>query len=351
MESGGNSGFGHRAIPIYGVGKVYLVKPKTSLTSISFIMPVLNEEKHLKTAVSSIFEQKELIEGKAEVILAIGPSSDQTHAVAEGLKELYPVTIVPNPSGKTPTGLNLAIKAAKNDVIVRVDAHSQLSPDYTSLALRILNETGAANVGGVMKAEGESAFQQAVAWAYGSRFGIGGGAYHVGGSAGPSDSVYLGVFRKEILETLGGFNEKMIRGQDWELNLRIRESGEQVWFDPRLEVTYFPRSSIGALTKQFFDTGAWRAQLTKSNLKRANLRYFAPPALVFLTILGLVTSFLGIFGVFGLIPLSAYLLGVLVICSSAKGLSLGARLSLLIALPTMHFSWGSGFLAGLFLRR
>jgi len=327
------------------------VKPQSALTSVSFIMPVLNEEKHLRTAVSSIFEQKGLTSGQAEVILAIGPSTDQTEQVAQSLKDQYPVTIVANPSGKTPAGLNLAINAAKNDVVIRVDAHSQLSPEYTMLALEILNETGSANVGGVMKAIGETPFQEAVAWAYGSRFGLGGGSYHVGGAAGPSDSVYLGVFRREVLEKLGGFNEKMIRGQDWELNLRIRESGRQVWFDPRLEVTYFPRSSIGKLAKQFFDTGAWRAQLTKSHLKRANLRYFAPPAVVFTSVLGLFATFLGLYGFLGLVPVAAYLLCVLAIAMTARGLPLRSKLSLLIALPTMHFSWGSGFLAGLFFRR
>lgn len=314
-------------------------------------MPVLNEETHLRTAVLSIFKQNGVKKGDIEVILAIGPSTDGTKQVAEGLKADYPVIIVDNPTGKTPSGLNLAIKAAKNDVIVRVDAHSELSPDYTKDALEILNETGAANVGGVMKAIGTTPLQQAVAFAYGSRFGLGGGTYHVGGSAGPSDSVYLGVFRKEILEKLGGFNEKMIRGQDWELNLRIRESGEQVWFDPRLEVTYYPRSSLRKLTKQFFDTGAWRAQLTKSHINRANLRYFAPPVLVLATAIGLVGSLAGFLGLFGLIPLITYLLGVGLISLSAKGLSLKAKLALLLALPTMHFSWGSGFIAGLFFRR
>ena len=324
---------------------------KSPLTSISFVMPVLNEETHLRTAVSSIFEQKGVSKGDIEVILAIGPSTDNTKEVAQALKLEYPVTIVENPTGKTPSGLNLAINAAKNHVIVRVDAHSQLSPDYTKLALDILNETGAANVGGVMKAVGTSPFQQAVAFAYGSRFGLGGGTYHVGGSAGPSDSVYLGVFRKEILEKLGGFNEKMIRGQDWELNLRIRESGEQVWFDPRLEVTYYPRSSLKKLAKQFFDTGAWRAQLTKSHINRANLRYFAPPVLVLSTTTGLIGYFAGILGLFGLIPLITYLLGVGLIGLTAKGMSMKAKLALLVALPTMHFSWGSGFIAGLFFRR
>ena len=314
-------------------------------------MPVLNEEKHLRRAVVSIFEQVGLVDGQVEVILAIGPSADRTMNIARELEREYPVIIVENPTGKTPAGLNLAIKAANNEVVVRVDAHSQLSPEYTSLALQILNETKAANVGGVMKAVGETPFQQAVAWAYGSRFGLGGGTFHVGGSAGPSDSVYLGVFRKAVLDKLGGFNERMIRGQDWELNLRIRESGEQVWFDPRLEVTYFPRSSLTKLAKQFLDTGAWRAQLTKNHLKQANLRYFAPPALVLATFLGLLGAITGILGLWGLIPLATYLSAVLLVALTASPLSLNAKLSLLIALPTMHFSWGTGFLAGLFFRR
>lgn len=321
------------------------------LTSISFIMPVLNEEQHLATAVSSIFDQKDLPKGQVEVILALGPSTDNTNKVAFALKSQFPVQIVENPTGKTPAGLNLAIKAAKNQVIVRVDAHSQLSPDYTQLAVQILNETKAANVGGVMKAVGRTPLQQAIAWAYGSRFGLGGGAYHVGGQAGPSDSVYLGVFRKDILEKLGGFNEKMIRGQDWELNLRIRNSGELVYFDPRLEVTYYPRASLSKLAKQFFDTGAWRAELTRAHFAKANPRYFAPPAAVISIALGLGLYFLGFGGIFGLIPLAAYTVGLLVAATSAKGLSIAAKLNILIALPTMHFCWGVGFISGLFLNR
>ncbi len=313
-------------------------------------MPVLNEEAHLRKAVTSIFEQRGLDQGQIEVILAIGPSTDRTKEIAERLKTQYPVTIVDNPTGKTPSGLNLAIKAAKNEVIVRVDAHSQLSPDYTKVALELLNSTGAANVGGVMKAVGISPFQQAVAFAYGSRFGLGGGTYHVGGSAGPSDSVYLGVFRREILEKLGGFNEKMLRGQDWELNLRIRESGEQVWFDPRLEVTYYPRSSLSKLARQFFDTGAWRAHLTKAHISRANLRYFAPPLLVLASIAGLVLYLTRVLGMAGLIPLISYLVGVALISLTSRSLNMRAKLALLVALPTMHFSWGSGFIAGLFTK-
>lgn len=320
-------------------------------SSISFIMPVLNEEAHLRSAVASIFEQQGLVKGQVEVILALGPSKDKTNEIAEALSKEYPVQLVLNPTGKTPAGLNLAIAKAKNDVVIRVDAHSVLSPDYSISAVKILSETGAGNVGGLMKAEGVTPFQKAVAWAYGSRFGLGGGTFHVGGEAGPSDSVYLGVFRRDVLTKLGGFDEKMIRGQDWELNLRIRESGELVWFDPSLVVTYFPRSTWRKLTKQFFDTGAWRALLTKSHPNKANLRYFAPPALVLTSFIGLLLSIFGFGGLIGLLPLISYALAVILISLTAKELSLKAKLALMITLPTMHFSWGTGFIAGLFLKR
>lgn len=326
-------------------------KPLKDLQTVSFVMPVLNEEKYLESAVRSIFEQKGIESSKIEVVLALGPSTDDTNKVAERLKSLFSVKTVPNPTGKTPAGLNLAIAEAKNEVIVRVDAHSILSHDYTSLALKILNQTGAANVGGVMKAQGQTPFQKAVAWAYTSRIGLGGGTFHVGGKAGPSDSVYLGVFRADILKALGGFDEKMIRGQDWELNLRIRQSGGIVWFDPRLEVIYFPRSKLNRLAKQFADTGAWRAQLTKADIRSANIRYFAPPTLVIAIALGLVSYFLGIAGLLGLIPTSTYILLVLLSSLTARGLSLKSRLALLLVLPTMHLSWGSGFLSGLLFKR
>lgn len=321
------------------------------LKSFSFVMPVLNEENHLAGAVESIFEQKGIEEGQIEVILALGPSTDATNSVAEELKKRFPVKIVLNPTGNTAAGLNLAIAASQNDIVVRVDAHSELSPDYSSLARQILNETGAANVGGVMKAVGFSPFQQAVAYSYNSRLGLGGGSYHVGGKAGPSDSVYLGVFRRSSLQALGGFNENLVRGQDWELNLRIRNSGQVVWFDPRLEVTYHPRAKLGKLAKQFFTTGSWRASLTKTHLEKANLRYFAPPALVLGSFLGLFLYIFGIFGVLGLIPLVGYFVLILSASILASGLGLKSRLCFVLALPTMHFSWGLGFIAGLFSKR
>ncbi len=319
------------------------------LASVSYVMPVLNEERYLRAAVLSIFEQR--FAGPVEVILALGPSTDATDAIAAELAANHPVTLVRNPTGTTSAGLNLAIAAAKYDVVVRVDAHSKLNAGYTQLAVEVLNQTGAANVGGVMKAVGQTPFQKAVAWGYTSRFGLGGGSFHIGGQAGPSDSVYLGVFRRSVLLELGGFDESVIRGQDWELNLRIRQAGHVVWFDPRLEVEYHPRSSLKALAKQFFDTGFWRGQLTAKSLRSASIRYFAPPVAVVVSGVGLLLAAAGLaLGLpfnFGIIPLAAYLAAVILIAGSASGLALSTRLAVVVALPTMHFAWGLGFIPGL----
>ena len=203
---------------------------KTSFKDASFVMPVRNEEQYLASAVESVFAQ--VAPGKTELILAIAPSIDKTRAIAEELQSRFKsLKIIDNPTGDTASGLNLAIAAASYEVIVRVDAHSQLTENYLTTALEVLSETGAANVGGRMHAVGISPLQQAVAFGYNNRVGLGGGSFHVGGKAGAVETVYLGVFQKSWLQKVGGFDPKWVRGQDWELNQRIRAAGGVVWFD------------------------------------------------------------------------------------------------------------------------
>ncbi|MFM6980174.1 MAG: glycosyltransferase family 2 protein [Micrococcales bacterium] len=317
------------------------------LKSVSYVMPVLNEEKYLRKAVTSILAQE--FKGKVEVILALGPSTDNTNQIARELANEFPVILVENPTGGTSAGLNAAINRAEYDVVIRVDAHSVLEAHYTDLAVQILNETGASNVGGVMRAVGQHRFQEAVAWAYNSRFGLGGGTFHVGGQAGPSDSVYLGVFRRSALLQVGGFDERVIRGQDWELNLRLRQAGLVVWFDPRLQVEYHPRSRWSKLAKQFFETGIWRGTLTRRSPKTANLRYFIPPVLTLGSLACVVAAFW--LPTWVLIPVAMYFGAVVLIAATASHLSLAARASLILVLPTMHYFWGAGFWAGLFSKR
>lgn len=318
---------------------------------VSVIMPVRNEERHLRRAVERVLEQA--YDGELEVVLSVGPSSDRTWDVATRISAEEPrVHVVENPSGFTPGGLNVAIAAARHDILVRVDGHGELSEGYIATAVRLLEETGAANVGGRMDAQGESPFEQAVAAAYNSRLGLGGGGFHLEDTpAGPAPTVFLGTFRRSALESIGGFDETMHRAQDWELNYRLRRAGHLVWFTPELVVVYRPRSSIRALARQFWMTGQWRREVVRRHPETLNLRYLAPPAAVSGLGVGVVGGLLGLVlrnrWLTGLLvaPLG-YLLFVLVATGAMKDISPAARLRLPLVLVIMHVCWGAGFLRG-----
>lgn len=307
---------------------------------ISVILPVRNEAPDLSDAVLSILAQD--FDAPFEVILAVGPSDDGTEAIAQSLvRRDSRVVVVANPSGRTAAGLNLAIKESKYSNIVRVDGHSQLPPDYLSLVVEILTHSGAVNVGGVMAAVGKNLFERAVARAMRSPLGVGTSRFHTGGVGGSVDTVYLGAFRKEALIAVGGFDEGFTRAQDWELNFRLRAAGGVVYFDPRLLVTYRPRSSVRALALQYFEYGRWRRVVSRRHEGTINYRYLAPPFTVCVTGLSLI---LGIFfSPIFLIPTLIYTLFIL-LASIRVGKSLGEVVCLPLILLTMHMSWGSGFL-------
>lgn len=308
--------------------------------SVSVILPVLNEESHLESAVTSILSQN--YQGPLEVILAIGPSRDHTATIAKKLSEADSrVVIVQSPTGRTAAGLNLALKKSQSPVVVRVDGHAQIPSNYIALVVEILNSTGAVNVGGMMAADGTTRFENAVAGAMRSPFGVGASRFHTGGQAGAVDTVYLGAFRREALLAIGGFDERFTRAQDWELNFRLREKGGIVYFDPRLEVIYRPRSTIKALAKQYFEYGRWRRVVSRRHPGTINYRYLAPPV----ALVGFVASLLlGTFlsGIF-LIPAGIYASFVL-IASTKIASSFLEFVILLTVIPTMHFAWGAGFI-------
>jgi glycosyltransferase involved in cell wall biosynthesis len=307
---------------------------------ISVILPVLNEERYLADSVNSILSQE--FSGLIEVILAVGPSQDATLQIAQALQAKDSrVVVVDNPTGKTAAGLNRAIAASKYSIIVRVDGHSQLPKNYCELAFNLLSETGAVNVGGVMAAEGITLFQRTVARAMRSPLGVGASRFHTGGGAGASDTVYLGCFRKEAILEVGGFDERFTRAQDWELNFRLREKGGLIYFDPRLTVTYRPRSTVKALAKQYFEYGRWRRVVSRRHQGTINYRYLAPPFTVVATTLSLLLG--AIASPLFLIPALVYSVFILG-ASLIIGKSAGEVLCLPTILLTMHISWGLGFL-------
>ena len=309
--------------------------------SISVILPVLNEQSHLESSVRSILSQD--YKGLIEVILAIGPSKDKTLEIAERLASADSrVVLVENPTGKTAAGLNLALKQTMNPVVVRVDAHAEIPENYLSLIVEVLNKTGAVNVGGVMAAVGKTTFEKSVAGAMRSAFGVGASRFHTGGVAGPVDTVYLGAFRREALIAIGGFDERFTRAQDWELNFRLRENGGIIYFDPRLHVTYRPRSTVGALARQYFEYGRWRRVVSRRHKGTINYRYLAPP----IALLGFLASLVLGLLLSPILFIPAAIYTVFVLGASIKiSSSLQEFFLLLLVLPTMHFAWGAGFIS------
>ena len=316
-------------------------KPKSHLPSgASVILPVLNEEFHLAHAVNAILSQD--YAGPMEVILAIGPSKDRTQSIAEELRAKDPrVILVDNPTGRTAAGLNLAIEQSRYSVIVRVDGHAEIPENYISLAVDILNQTGAVNVGGVMAAVGVTKFERAVARAMRSPFGVGASRFHTGGEAGSVDTVYLGVFLRSALIAVGGFDERFTRAQDWELNYRLRQAGGIVYFDPRLHVTYRPRPTLKALSKQYLEYGRWRHVVIRRHQGTVNLRYLAPPCALLGTFFSLIAG--SVLAPFWFTPAVIYLL-FLIVASISIGQNIGEYLRLPLILLTMHMSWGAGYL-------
>src|SRR6185295_15350345 len=231
-----------------------------------------------------------------EVIVAVGPSADHTREIADALAAAdQRIHVVDNPAARTPSALNLGVAASSHTIIVRVDGHGELTDGYIRRAVELLEETGAANVGGVMDAQGTTPFEEAVAVAYTTRLGLGGSAFHLAESpAAEAETVFLGVFRKEALIAVGGFDESMYRAQDWELNYRLRTNGHKIWFSPELRVTYRPRSTLRALAKQMYETGTWRRELVRRHPETANARYLAPPLAVLGVLGGSVSGLLGV---------------------------------------------------------
>ena len=310
---------------------------------VSVVMPVRNDAENLVQAVASVLAQD--YPGRFDVFVAVGPSVDGTEEVAERLACDDPrVHMVANPAGLTAAGLNAAVAGSAGEIVARVDGHAALPPGYLERAVTVLLETGAVNVGGVQHAEGVTPFEKAVAAAMTSRFGVGDARFHYGGAPGPVDTVYLGVFHRDALDNVGGFDETLVRNQDYELNWRLRDAGGIVWFDPKLRVDYRPRARLGALARQYFEYGQWKREMLRRHPRSLRWRQLVPPAALLANGVGLVLGATSSRRLL-LIP-TAYAVATVVSSAIASrgDLRLARRLPLVFA--TMHHAWGIGFLVG-----
>ncbi|MGD9955137.1 MAG: glycosyltransferase family 2 protein [Candidatus Nanopelagicales bacterium] len=316
---------------------------------VSIVVPVLNEARHLEESVARLLGQR--YDGPLEVVLALGPSTDRTDEIAAELAARDSrLRLVPNPSGRTPSGLNAAIAASSYDIVVRCDGHALVPEDYVAVAVEVLTRTGADNVGGMMAAEGTTPFERAVAAAMTSKLGVGSASFHVGGEEGEALTVYLGAFRRSALERVGGYDETMVRAQDWEMNHRIRESGGLIWFTPGMQVTYRPRSTVKALARQYLEYGRWRREVVRRYPDTLSLRYLAAPVAVSGVAAGTAAGVAAALGApswlaLGWLAPAGYAALVTVggvAAARDQGAEVAVRMPLVLA--TMHGSWGFGFL-------
>ena len=284
--------------------------------------------------------------GAVDVTVAVAPSRDGTEQAVTGNGMELPLQVVENPAGTAAAGLNLAVAASKGPIVARVDAQSRIPPDYLERAVSTLARTGAANVGGVQRPVGAAGLPGAIAAAMGSPFGGGPAAFRRGRHSGPADTVYLGVFDREALESVGGFDETLGRNQDYELNWRLREQGHSVWLDPSLVVDYVPRSDYSGLARQYFSYGAWKRTMLARHPRSLRIRQLAAPALT----AGLAFSAFELaLGRWRGAALPVLYAGACAVAATRlRGVLRGRldRARAAAAFAVMHLAWGAGFLAG-----
>jgi glycosyltransferase involved in cell wall biosynthesis len=310
---------------------------------VSIVIPVRNEVSTITATIDACLGQR--YDGDIEIVVADGGSDDGTGEVLASYRDRG-VRVIDNPGRTAPHGLNAAIAASSGDVIVRCDGHSILPEDYVDRVTRVLATTGASNVGGVQRAIGRTPIQRGIARAMTNPLGVGDAKFHRGGDAGPTDTVYLGAFDRSALQAVGGFDETLTRNQDYELNVRLREAGGTVWFDPEIEVVYTPRSGLLALWRQYYDYGRWKRRVVRMHPDSLRWRQAGPPILV----IGLVGSV-----VLVATPgraLGAAVIGVYICALGAAGVyeAVASRDAAGIlagpAIAVMHIAWGAGFLTG-----
>ncbi len=321
------------------------------MVSVSVIVPCLNEEATIGQLLDSIACQTYPVQD-IEVVIADGLSTDHTRDKIQAFQASHPqlhIRLVDNPRRVIPSGLNRAIEAATGMYILRMDAHSIPARDYIQKCIQGLEQGLGDNVGGVWNIQpgAHSWMAHAIALAASHPLGAGDARYRIGGAAQEVDTVPFGAYRREVIDKLGLYDEHLLSNEDYELNVRLKQSGGKIWMDPGIQSTYFARSNLRDLSRQYWRYGYWKAQMLKKHPTTVRWRQFIPPLFV-LALLGL-----GIFSIG--FSLARWLLAIIVILYTISVLSIGLMMSVKhhslplalgvpLATATIHISWGSAFL-------
>jgi succinoglycan biosynthesis protein ExoA len=298
--------------------------------TVTVAVPVLDEESHLRATLASISAQT--YPYVIEVLVVDGGSRDRTREIARS----YPsVRVIDSPRRIQAAALNIALHAARGQIFVRVDGHCVLEPDYIARCVDTLARSGAALVGGGMTPEGDGELQRGIATAMASRFGAGPARFHTGGSPGWVDTVYLGAFPVDLARRVGGYAEDVGVNEDAELAIRLGRLGG-VFYDPSIRSRYAPRADVGALARQFFRYGRSRARTVRRHPGSLRPRQLAAPVLV-----------LALASPWRVRVLAGYTAGVAMCTLVETRRDRGSAVGFAASIPTMHLSWGAGFLTGL----
>ncbi len=310
----------------------------------SIIVPVFNEERSIHAVVEALQRQSE---SSFEVIFADGRSTDRTRAIlAEAATQDARIRVIDNPRRLQSAGLNSCLAAASSELLIRLDGHCHIPDDYVERVLDLFASSDAAVVGGTMRAiPAESRTAQAIALANEARWGAGPARFHRDGVAGPADTVYLGSFRRSVVQNLGGWAEDVGVNEDYELNFRVRQAGHTVWLDPDLAVGYEPRTSFKKLAIQYFRYGRSKAVTMTRHPASAKPRQIIPA--VGPLGLGVATAVGGPLGGASVLGASGAAVVVGAIADTPKPAPLATRLVAAAAAFTMHWTWSAGFWFGL----
>jgi len=316
----------------------------------TIIMAVHNEASYISRTLRSVIEQ-EYPRDRLEIIVADGLSTDRTREIVRSFQTNNPnINLVDNPGRIVATGLNAAIRQAKGEIIIRVDGHCEIAPDYVWHCVQQLQQNDADAVGGPTETIGESFLAQVIAIAMSTFFGVGDSAFRtVKNRKMLVDTVAFPAYKRETIEKAGLFDEELVRDQDDEYNYRLRRLGGKILLSPDIRSRYYSRSSLNALFHQYFQYGYWKVRVLQKHTRYMRLRQFVPSAFLVALLGSVVLSFLVPFGQKLLaLVIGGYLLSNLTSSVwNAKRHGWGYLLLLPITYATLHLSYGFGFLLGL----